>query len=399
MKNKIMLIGVGWEQLPLLYKANELGFETIATTQWKKEKINADVVYEVDSRDLNKIEQIFLQEKPNFIIADECDYSMYAVAYLTDKYNLPGPELHPLTITNNKFLQRKIVGEIDVYQPKSKLCWNFDMVKDAVNEFDYPVILKPIDNRGSIGVLIVKIEDLLKEAWFNSISNCYSRMCLVEEFIEGKHITVDGFVDSNKFLGLCVSTKEEYSVAENLDKILYFPGLIDEKKEKEAYEITNKIIESIGIKFGFIHCEFIIDDKTDKICFIEIANRGGGVHISNKILPTITSIDLPEKLIKLAMGHKVKLKWDGNYKAKVLMYFISPEGNQSPIEIMEKHKDNLLAFWMKESNQLKNIKTQGALGRAGVAILTGDNFDDLIAIGKKIENEIGLTNKEYYWGG
>jgi hypothetical protein len=60
---KIMIIGVGWEQLPLLNKAKSLGLNTVVTTNWDKKKIEADNVYEVKSRNLNKLEEIFLKEE------------------------------------------------------------------------------------------------------------------------------------------------------------------------------------------------------------------------------------------------------------------------------------------------------------------------------------------------
>lgn len=394
-----MIIGVFWEQLPLVNKAKEMGFETVVTTVWDKEKIDANIIYEVDSRNLEKLEEIYLKEKPDAVIADECDYSMYAVAFLTDKYKLPGPNLHPLTVTNNKYLQRKVLGETDVYQPQYELCWNFDCVEKAADKIGYPVILKPIDNRGSIGVLIAENREKLDEAWFNAVSNSHSRMCLVEKVIRGDHIAVDGFLDSNKFFGLCVSTKQKYSESIILDKLLYFPGIVSKKIKKEAIEISEKVVGAIKINFGYIHAEYIIEKETRNIYLIEIANRGGGVHISNKILPVLTGIDLQEKYIQMAMGKKITLEWDGDYKNKVIMYFINPQGKKSPEEITEKYKDNILAFWLKDKRILKNIKTQGALGRAGMVILCGKNFEELEEIGRNVENEIGLINYEYYWGG
>jgi len=399
MSKKIMIIGVLWEQLPLVEKAKELGLKTIVTTIWDKNKIDADVIYEIDSRNLEKLEEVYIKEKPDAIIADECDYSTYAVAFLTDKYNLPGPSLYPLTVTNNKFLQRSLVGETDVHQPQYQLCWNYECVKSAANKIGFPVILKPIDNRGSIGVLIAESEDTLRDAWFNSVSNSHSRMCIVEEFIKGGHIAVDGFVDSKKFHALCVSTKQKYPESIILDKILHFPGFLDEKKVEEAIETVKKIINAIKIGYGFIHAEFIIQEETKKIYLLEIANRGGGVHISNKILPQITGIDIQKAFIEMALGKEINLEWEGKHINKVLIYFVNPQGDKTPKQIVDQYKEKLLALWIKPKKTLKNIKTLGALGRAGMGILWGDNFKELNEMGIKIEKDISNVEQEFYWGG
>ena len=38
---------------------------------------------------LKTLRSIYKKEKPDYVIADECDYSMYAVAYLSEKYHIP----------------------------------------------------------------------------------------------------------------------------------------------------------------------------------------------------------------------------------------------------------------------------------------------------------------------
>ena len=69
-------------------------------------------------------EKGFTPEQIDFVISDECEYSGYACAYLANKYNLPGPSLKALTITNNKYLQRILATKIKIPQPKFDLVWN-----------------------------------------------------------------------------------------------------------------------------------------------------------------------------------------------------------------------------------------------------------------------------------
>lgn len=394
---KIMLIGIGWEQIPLLEKAKEMNLRTIVTTMWDKSKLNADVIYEVDSRDVAKLEEIFLQEKPDAVLADECDYSMYAVAYLTEKYNLPGPGLYALTVTNNKFLQRELASSAGIKQPKYEMCWNLDMALIAANKIGFPVVVKPLDNRGSIGVFTVQDEADLKKYWYISVANSHSRMCIVEEFIEGDIVTYEGFHDSKKFNFLSVATKESYEETGNVAKALYYPGKINNKIYENLIEQGYNIAKSVGINYGFVHIEFMICKTTKEPYFIEIANRGGGVHISNIILPHITGIDLVRHSIDLALGRYIDIYWNGEYLSKVLMYFLNPAGTKSADEIINTYEDKLLAMYIKKKNPSVNVTNKGALGRVGVAIINGLEFENLRDIGSKLEKGLIVVDDEFIW--
>ena len=48
---KILMIGIGWEQVPMVKKAKQMGLFVIVTTWWNKKKIPADKVFSIDSRD------------------------------------------------------------------------------------------------------------------------------------------------------------------------------------------------------------------------------------------------------------------------------------------------------------------------------------------------------------
>lgn len=389
---KIFIIGVSWEQLPLVKKAKEMGLYVIVTTWWDKEKIEADMIYEnVDSRDIEKLEEIFLKEKPDAVIADECDYSMYAVAYLTEKYRLPGPSLEALTITNNKYLQREIAKKNNILQPDFKLCWNINQAINAAKEINYPVILKPLDNRGSIGVIKVDNEKELIENFYITIANSHSRMLLVEKFIIGEMIHIDSFYDSNKINNICLVDIEKYSNS-NVGKELHFPTDKYEYLKYDLFDINNKIIEIFGINYGFTHFEFLIEEKTGKIHFIEGANRGAGVCISNIILPLFTENDLLKNFINMSLGEKIDIKISKINK-KALLYFFNYNKNGT-IETNELINKQTPFIFQKSIKDLKDINKLGALGRIGAVILIGDDFKKLEKNAEYIETNIKNVDKE-----
>lgn len=391
MSRKIMLIGVGWEQLPLVYKAKEKGLAVVATTSWSGE-IPADVIYRVDSRDLDELEKIFQKEKPDAVLADECDYSMYAVAYLTEKYHLPGPSLKALTITNNKFLQRQCGTSCGILQPEYTLCWSWEQARQFAAERGYPIVIKPVDNRGSIGVCVVHSDQELRESWFEAVKNSHSRLVIAEEYINGDVITVDGYCHKGGFTFLSAATRDIYPEQTTVGKALYYPGLLTKEQFSALEQRSSLIIAEVGISYGFVHIEYI--RKNGEFWFQEIANRGGGIFISNVVLPYIKDVDLMGVYIDHALGGDTLLGINFSDK-KAVVFSVFPKGDTSVQEAIAGRKNQILAvhtsiFAHQQASQIKN----GA-SRTCIVVLKGSDFGQIKMLAAEIECAIGYAEEEY----
>lgn len=390
---KILMIGIGWEQVPMVKKAKQMGLYVIVTTWWNKKKIPADKVFSIDSRDIDEIEQLFLKEKPDYVIADECDYSMYAVAYLSEKYHIPGPSLRVLTITNNKYLQRECVKDSEVLQPEYKLCVSKDGILDFANKHGYPIMVKPLDNRGSIGISKVESQSEIEKAWLLAIKNSHSRLCLTERCIEGDVVTADGFADSAGYEFIACSTKEMYKDNINVAKTLYYPGKVSNKLFEKIKENAERVADCVGVDYGFVHTEFMIEKDTENIYLIETANRGGGVFISNTLLEIITGLDYCGALIKMSMGQKVNIKCNQQYKKTAILYFVSLTGKKE-LNIENFNNDSVRIIFVNEMEQNMDVSNYASAGRQGVVVLEGKDVGKLIQIGKKIENTYKASKEE-----
>lgn len=397
MKEKILIIGAGWEQLPLVLKAKERGLYTIATTTWEKEQIPADKVLEADSRDLEQLERIVEQEQPHYLTADECDYSMYAVAYLAEKYQLHGPSLAVQTITNNKFLQRNYIDRTWVLQPEYQLCWNLEMAGAAAETIGYPVMVKPVDNRGSMGVSKVQCSAELESAWLLGISHSHSRICVIEKCITGQVITADGFCDSRGYEFIAPSNKEMYEENSNLAKVVYYPGSFPQHQFQQIKENAEAVVSAVGMNFGFVHLEFIIEEGTERLYFLEAANRGGGVYTSNLVLQHITGIDYCNALLDLAMGKNIEVRCHQAYISKSIIYFLDLKGDTSIREYLPQREEECKALFTRSQRGYADVKREAAAGRHGVAILSGDSFENLLSIGRKLEYVYCQDEEECFW--
>ncbi len=385
---KIMVIGANWEQEPLLKKAKAMGLYVIATNPYPEAEgfKYSDENYVVNPRDLQKLDEIFKKTLPNAVIADECDYSMFAVAYLTNKHNLPGPKMDSLMITNNKYLERKFAERAGVLQPKYKLCMTFEEVVKASDEIGLPIMLKPVDNRGAIGVKRVNSVSELKTAFYDTLPQTHARQILAEEYIEGnRQVSVEGLYVGN-FYNLTFSCKQKYPGA-SVDKHLEYPGKLPKNLLKKLYTINERLIKTIGIDYGFTHTEFIVKDKQPYL--LEVHNRGCGINVSNKLIPAITGIDVAKILISSALGEKVSVD-DFSRKRGfgILHFFDFGRGKVSRIENVDtvKNMDGVLTLWInfKVGDYLKNIETGPS--RHGCIIVVGDTINGCYSTIKKIEN-------------
>lgn len=391
MSKKIMLIGVGWEQLPLVYKAKEKGLVVVATTGWSGE-IPADVIYHADSRDLDELEKIFQKEKPDAVLADECDYSMYAVAYLTEKYHLPGPSLKALTITNNKFLQRQCGTSCGILQPEYTLCWSWEQAQQFAAERSYPIVIKPVDNRGSIGVCVVHSDEELRESWFEAVKNSHSRLVIAEEYIDGDVITVDGYCYNNKFTFLSTATRDVYPEQSTVGKALYYPGLLTTEQYSELERRSSVIVVETGITYGFVHIEYL--RKNGKFWFQEIANRGGGIFISNTVLPYVKDTDLMGIYIDHALGTFTKLEVNSSNR-KAIVFSLEPKGDKNAVDIITKQKNQLLAFHTSKFVRQEPFRIKNGASRTSIMVLGGTDFNQIKTRATEIESEIGYAQEEY----
>lgn len=318
--DKIMIIGANWEQEPLLQYAKEMGLYVIATNPYPEAEgfKYSDEDYVVEPRDLQKLDMIFQKVQPDAVIADECDYSMFAVAYLTNKYNLPGPKMDSLIITNNKYLERKFAEKGNIRQPKFRLCMTFNEVIEAVKEIGLPVMLKPVDNRGTIGVRKVESEHELERVFYDTLAGSHARQLLVEEYIDGVlQVNVEG-ICAGKFHNLTFSNKQKYPGA-CVDMHLVYPGELPKELIEKLYNLNSKLVETMGIDYGLTHTEFIIKDGQPYL--LEMHNRGAGINVSNKIIPAVTGIETSDFLIRSSLGEKVSLEKYSTKRWKVVLHF------------------------------------------------------------------------------
>ncbi|EMN01221.1 ATP-grasp domain-containing protein [Leptospira noguchii] len=304
---KVLAISLGWEQEPFLVNlAKRNGFELYGlnyNNNYNKE-IPFTRVECLDFRNISYAIQFAKQIKPDAVISDEDDYGMFLQAIISNEFGLPGPQIEQAQIACNKFIQRSVAREQGIKIPNFSLCKSSKDVLDFGEKNSYPLIIKPIDSRGSIGVSKIEHPEEINSKFLLALYSSPSLLTIVEQYIEGEHFNVDGYCFDGKGLkSLAVSQNSKLTESKGIinDSIVY--GSTDSNIRKSLMKQAEKVANFFGYNFGFFHGEFIRSRETGEIFLTEMANRGGGILISQKILPFTTKLPLADIYINDCLGN------------------------------------------------------------------------------------------------
>lgn len=301
---KIMILGAGIYQVPIIKRAKELGLHTVVISpegDYPGFEI-ADSYHYIDVKDVEVVLSVAEKEGINGITTDQTDIAVRTEAYVSEQMGLPGISYECARIFTDKSLMRDKCEELGIPSLKYKSSSNIKEVKDFFDGIGGSAIMKPVDNQGSRGVYkINKSTDI--DSLFDSAAS-YSRtgQVIIEEYIDGKEYELDSIVFDYEEQNLLYGDVIPFDIPNIFaSRIRMFPSQAESELVDRLIKYNSEVIRGFGLKQGLTHGEYIVDDSGQPY-LLEIAARGGGCYISSHIVKLKTGIDTAEYLIKLALN-------------------------------------------------------------------------------------------------
>ena len=302
--SRVLILPAGIEQVHVIRKAKAMGLFVVAIDPSPDAPgfPLADVREVASPRDIDRCIAIARAYAVNAVVADQCDYSLFASACIADVLGLHAPSVEAAQLTTNKRLMRERIALAGLAQPAFRACRTLDEATAALAVTGLPAIVKPVDNRGSFGVSTARSPDEVKDSFYEALGNAHSREVLVETFLDGTMVTVDGYCfrpDDYRALG--VATKRKVGGRRNVDMEVMYPAELPTEIVTRVLDYNRAVVRSLGLQFGATHGEYLVGrDGTPYL--IEIANRGGGVYTAPLIVPSLSNAPIPELLLRNAFG-------------------------------------------------------------------------------------------------
>jgi len=301
----VMVVAGGEWQVPLICKAKEAGYRVINTNLYENSPgfSHADIGLITDVRDKQQHLDYALQYRPDAIVTDQSDIAVPTVAYLCHELGLPGIGVETAEKFTNKFRMREVCGKEGFPTPRFALCLNKVDAYEFIEHHGYPVVIKPPANQSSRGVFKLNSPGELEAIWDITKSFSADGSVLLEEFIGGVELTVDGIKTDSRHYCLATSTKTHYPHNSMVASRLVFSNAHPEIDFAELHAQHDALIEKMGLPFGLTHAEYKYHNE--RFYLVEVAARGGGTRVSSDIVPLISGIDSNELLIRMALGEQI----------------------------------------------------------------------------------------------
>ena len=333
---KLAIIGASYLQKPLVLKANEMNIHTICFA-WEDGAVCKDICdefYPISITEKEEILKVCTELKIDGILSIASDVAVPTVNYIANKLNLIGNSLKSSNLSTNKYLMRQAFKKCNIPVPKFiKINKGFDL--NEVSKLRYPIIVKPVDRSGSKGITVLKDIDGIKKAIDYALMESFVGQAIIEEFILGEEISVEG-----------ISYNGRHHIITYTDKITTgFPHFVElEHHQPSKYlntELQEKIdqivlkgLDSLYIKNGASHSECIITSDND-IYLTEIGARMGGDFIGSDLVELSTGYDFLKGVIKISLGQIEEIKKGPNLYSGV--YFYTNQSQEVKDIFEEKH--------------------------------------------------------------
>jgi carbamoyl-phosphate synthase large subunit len=359
---KILVLGAGPIQTPVIKKIRELGYYSIVLDYdpLAEGASYADEFYPVSTTDLTKVLQLAQEHSINGILTTS-DYPVNVVAEVSRQLKLPAMSVDVARICTNKYQQREFFFNNNINTPK------FILIKDReeLESVDFfPCVIKPVDSSASRGVKKVFTKKELYEQYPISREYAKSKNIIVEEFIDGREFSVETLTQNGQTH--IIQVTEKLTLGNDIGYFVEDTHIVPARIGKEEYDEIKKLIFEIAEKLGINNCPTHTEIKLNSrgVFIIEIACRLGGDYITSDLVPLSTGVDMLKNLIFISIGESISVECSKEEVASI--QFLNPSNYKRCSDFFHTGNQYIVRGEIKE---YKNSKIKDSNDRLGYIIL------------------------------
>ena len=275
---KLLVLGGSVDEIDLVLRAQELGVYVIVSDYYEDMNISpaklvADEVWNTSWMDVDAIVKRCIQSNVDGVTAGYSEIKIDMLIRICERLGLPCyVTAEQLEITRDKVKFKEVCRKNGV-----------PVVKEyaSIEEVDsYPVIVKPVDRGGSIGISVANNVEELKTAYSYALSMSLSKNVIIEKFIQTQKMDVYYAIEDG--VSTMITSNDALMAVDNgSERVIQSSWLYPHKYETEVKNKVDaslkRMIADMGIHYGCIFFSGFVDDDQN-YAFFECGFRLEGGH-------------------------------------------------------------------------------------------------------------------------
>jgi len=217
-------------------------------------------------------------------------------------------------IAKNKHRMRETLRQSGLQVPEF---WHFSLDQDpreVAARVTFPCVVKPVFLSTSRGVMradnpeqfagaVRRLDRIVGDPKIARRGGTLAREALVEKFIPGFEVAVEGLVTGGEFRALAIFDKPDPLDGPFFEETIYVtPSRLAQDVQQQIVETTGAAIRAMGLTKGPVHAELRINEQGAWV--VEVAARAIG-GLCSRALKFDGNMSLEELIIRHALGEDV----------------------------------------------------------------------------------------------
>lgn len=372
---KILILGAGIYQVPLIRKAKEMGLYTIVTSipgNYPGFALADQVVYE-NTIDLEAVLAIARREQVDGIVTAGTDVCIPTLAYVCDKMGLKGLTLDAAEKAQSKLLMKQAFVEHGVNTAAFEYVdlQNSNPV-EVCERIGYPVMFKSIDASGSRGITKASCATDIPFAYQEVVENTHSDKYIIEKFLSGEEYGAQAFVYDGTIRFVLPHGDYVFQGGTGVPLGHFAPYDMSRDIIEDSKEQLQRAVTALGVDNCAINADFMLVDG--KAYVLEIGARAGATCLV-EMTEQYYGIDYYKQIIRCAMGQEPDFT-PGNEKRQpcvVMLFQADKTGVIRAIDMGDQNAPGVLDVSLDYGVGDSVRKFRKGPDRIGQCIVVGDS--------------------------
>jgi biotin carboxylase len=256
----------------------------------------------------------FAEQYPVDAVIPVDEDTAVVAARLARRIGLTHNSVEAAQAAKNKRLMRERLARAGVRVPRH---WSFSLDEDpheVAALVSYPCVIKPVflstsrgvmrvDNPEQLAGAVSRLERILSLPLVARRGGASAREAIVEEFVAGFEVAVEGLVTNGDFRALAIFDKPDPLDGPFFEETIYVtPSRLSAEVQREIIETTRAAVRALGLTGGTVHAELRAGERGPWV--IEVAARSIG-GLCSRALRFGDGMSLEELIIRHALGEDV----------------------------------------------------------------------------------------------